>query len=152
MENDKKDAALEFLRSNELGVLATISSDGKPHARTVYYSADDDFSIHFLTYSNTRKAADLRKNPNAAFVITDPDAPSTMQIEGMVTDETETATLGPAMDRLLDVLRAKGDHFAPLTRMDPAAIRYYKLTPAWVRWGDFRIGEHSDEVFTQIPA
>ncbi|MBP6860305.1 MAG: pyridoxamine 5'-phosphate oxidase family protein [Candidatus Pacebacteria bacterium] len=149
---DKRDAALSFLKANDLGVLGTVSAAGAPRARAVYYSGNDDFSIQFLTYANTRKAQDLAANPIAAFVISDRDKPATLQMEGRVIDETETATLGSSMERLLDTLRAKGDRFAPITRLDPAVIRYYKLVPTWIRWGDFEIGEKTAEVMTDIEA
>ncbi len=150
--SDKRDAALAFLKANDFGVLATVSSVGSPRARALYYAGNDDFSVQFLTYANTRKAADLAENPIAAFVISDRDKPATLQMEGRVIDETMTATLGSGMERLLDTLRAKGDKFAPITRLDPAVIRYYKLVPTWIRFGDFEIGEKTSEVMTEIPA
>ena len=36
--------ARAFLQSHTAGILATVSSDGKPHASAVYYVADDNFN------------------------------------------------------------------------------------------------------------
>lgn len=148
--SDKREAALAFLKSQSLGVLATATLAAQPRARALYYAASDDFSLHFLTYANTRKAADLAENARAAFVVSDPEKPSTLQMEGTVTDESASATLGADMERLIDTLRAKGDRFAPLTRLDPATIKYYKFTPSWIRYGDFTVDERTAEVMTDI--
>jgi hypothetical protein len=48
------------------------------------------------------------------------------------------------------IFMAKGEHFPPLAHLDPGRALLYKLTPEWIRWGDFTKGESSDETFVTI--
>lgn len=146
----KRDEALEFLTAHNTGVLATVSREGAARARLVYYACDDQFQVYFLTYGNTRKAADLAAHPHAAFVIADTDAPRTLQIEGQVTDLSEMAGIDPALTDLLHTLQSNTKFGAPLTRFDPSTLKFYRITPDWVRWGNFTFGRGTDNVFTVL--
>lgn len=148
---DTTASARTFLTSHSLGVLSTLSPEGVPHARTMYYAADDHFNVFFLTTSGTRKVTDITHSAVAAFVVSNEDSPQTIQIEGTITDCTETATIDPVTHNLLNTLRARGEHFAPVTHLDMDGIRFYKLTPTWVRWGDFTHGQGTDAVLVEIP-
>ena len=142
-------AALAFLKSHRTGVLATLGN-GMPRARLVYYTGDDAFNVYFVTLANTRKAAELAANPHAAFVVAEESVPQTIQLEGTITDLTETATIDDTIATLVDTLMSNTAYNAPLTRFDPAVVRFYRLTPSWIRWGDFTSGYGSSAVFSEI--
>lgn len=142
--------ALAFLKAHKTGVLATLAASGHPHARTVYYASEDSFAVYFLTLASTRKAEDLRAHDRAAFVVSEEAVPQTLQLEGWVADLTETATVDPVLVELTRVLMSNSKFFAPLTRFDAAQIRFYKLTPEWIRWGDFTHGQGTEEVLSLI--
>lgn len=151
-DTDQKIRALAFLKACRTGVLATISPEGAPRARTIYYEPDDAFAVYFLTLDHTRKVADLRREPRAAFVISDDQAPDTLQIEGVVRDLTESASIDPAVRGLMETLQEKGAQFAPITHLDPGHhVRFYKLVPSWIRFGDF-VAQGDDAVFSELPA
>jgi general stress protein 26 len=149
-EIDIKTKAHAFLTSNTLGTLATVASDGSPRARSLYYATDDTFAVYFVTLSNTRKADDLAHNSAASFVVSNENIPATLQIEGTVENITDTAVLNETVHNILATLMKKGEHFAPVTRMDAARVEFYKLTPTWVRFGNFVIGEGNSEVFGDV--
>jgi general stress protein 26 len=149
-ENGKREEALSFLIGHSTGVLATVGKDSQPRARLVYYAADDAFRVHFITLANTRKAEDIAENPRAAFVVAETDAPRTIQLEGAVEDLTDTATIDPVLADLVNTLMSNTRFGAPLTRFDTAKLKFYRVTPDWVRWGDFTFGRGSDNVFTAI--
>lgn len=153
MEQDptgKRDDALAFLVDNETGVLATVSPEGTPRARLVYYTADDNFNVYFLTLANTRKVADIGANPHVAFTVSNTETPRTLQLEGTVTDLTETATNDPLLVSFVKMLSSKSTYGIPIERLDTATMRFFKITPQWVRWGDFTFGEGTDTVLTKI--
>lgn len=148
----KKAAALSFLNAHAAGVLATLSKDGAPRARTVYYAAGEDFAIYFLTLSKTRKIGDIEHNPRAAFVVSSEEMPQTIQIEGTVEDLTETATITPAIERLSQIMQKHGVLSAPLSHFSSGdKIVFYKLTPTWVRWGDFTDGIGDEAIYSEFP-
>jgi len=146
----KRDEALSFLTGHNTGILATVSREGAARARLVYYACDDAFQVYFMTFANTRKASDLAAHPHAAFVITETEVPRTLQIEGQVTDLSDEAGVDPALSDLVHTLQSNAKFGAPLTRFDPSTLKFYRITPDWVRWGDFTLGRGTDNVLTQI--
>lgn len=147
-EIDIKTKAREFLTNNTLGTLATVASDGSPRARSLYYATDDTFAVYFVTLTGTRKVDDLAHNSAAAFVVSDENIPATLQIEGTVENITDTAVLNETVHNILATLMKRGEYFAPVTHMDAGQVLFYKLTPTWVRFGNFVIGEGNREVFS----
>ena len=57
-----------FLKSNEIGRLATISSNGTPHVVPVSYLFKDDAFLIAVDYG-TRKLRNLRRNHRTALVV-----------------------------------------------------------------------------------
>ncbi len=57
-----------FLKNNEIGRLATISSDGTPHVVPVSYLFDDDAFLIAVDYG-TRKLRNLKQNRRTALVV-----------------------------------------------------------------------------------
>ena len=150
-EPDKKAAALAFLKSVSAGVLATLSESGQPRARLVYYSCDDTFNIFFLTFANTRKAEDLKAHSKAAFVIADTHLPRTLQIEGDVTNITNSPADDAVIETLFDHLQMNSKYYAPLARLDRSDVIFYRLTPSWIRFGNFTEGHTTSETQFDLP-
>lgn len=149
MNDSSKEAARSFIKAHTLGTLATVSETG-PHARTIYYATNDQFEIFFVTLAGTRKVVDINGDHRAAFVISDENAPQTLQMEGTLLELPDTTIADPMVKELLDTLMERGSHFAPVTHMDASSILFYKLTPTWMRWGDFTKADGSDEVFSTL--
>ncbi len=149
-DTDPKKQARSFLNEHSVGVLATVSSEGGPRARTVYYASTSNFQVFFFTLSGTRKVADINGDHRAAFVVSDTSAPQTLQMEGVLTELPDTTIADPIVKELMDTLMEKGAHFAPLTHLDASRILFYKITPTWIRWGDFTKGDGTDEVLLEI--
>ena len=148
---EMREEALGFLVNHDAGVLSTTSSAGQPRARLMYYTCDDSFNIFFLTLANTRKVSDLTSNPRAAFVVSETDIPRTIQIEGTAEDLTDTAPMDPLLTNFINELTAKRRRYGlPIEHFDMSVIKLYKLTPTWVRWGDFTFGQGTDQVLTEI--
>lgn len=146
----KREDALSFLVDHDTGVLATISRAGEPHARLLYYTCDDSFNVYFITLKDTRKASDIASNDKAAFVVSETEIPRTLQMEGTVADLTDTATVDPLLTDFVQRLTAHTTYNIPITRFDTSELKFYKLTPTWVRWGDFTFGQGTDTVLTEV--
>jgi len=146
----QKSDAVAFLKKNSYGNLATVSADGMPRVRTIYYACDDSLSVYFLTLANTRKVTDIHSNPHAAFVVTDAEKSQTLQIEGVFEEITDTATFGPILSDLTARLFPEGKESAPVAHMNPARPLFFRLVPTWVRFGDFTETKGSEEVFSNV--
>jgi general stress protein 26 len=146
----KREEALSFLVNHDTGVLATLSRANETHARMVYYTCDDAFNIYFITLKNTRKVSDLASNEQAAFVVSEMEVPRTIQIEGVVEDLTSSAVVDPLLTDFVHRLMSHDKYGIPLSHFDASELKFYRLTPTWVRWGDFTFGEGTDKVLTEI--
>ena len=123
---------LGFMREHWLATQASVSASGDPQAAVVGFVVTDAFELFFDTLTTSRKAANLRQHPRAAFVIggAAPGDERTVQLEG-VCDE-------PAGD---DLRRLKELYFVRFPdgrdRERSPAITYFRVRPAWIRYSDF---------------
>lgn len=127
-------ALLAFLRQYRYAVQASTSTAGAPQAAAVGIAVSDRFEIIFDTLRSTRKAANLRRNPNLAFVVgpLDAGAERTVQYEG-VADEPAGADL----DRLLDLYYEVFPD-GPSRRSWPG-LTYVRVRPVWIRYSDYSV-------------
>jgi pyridoxamine 5'-phosphate oxidase len=65
-------------------ILATVSADGQPSARTVLLRGLDDTGFVFYTNYDSRKGRELAENPRAALVFYWPELQRQVRIEGTV--------------------------------------------------------------------
>ncbi len=94
---DLKQRIYEIVKTPSLGVLATLTEDGKPWARYVTPWADQDLTLRLATFVGSRKVAQIKNNPNVHLTIgvTDPTAGKPyLQIAGTaaIKDDQQTKT------------------------------------------------------------
>jgi len=143
--------ALAFLKRHKTGVLATVGRDYKIQASMVYYVADDDFNIYFLTLTNSRKFEALNEHPQVAFTVATDDVPQTLQIEGMAADISLDEEEKKKKDALFEILNSN-QFYAPISKLDPAGLVMIWIRPTWVRWADYAFEEIGNRhIFKEIP-
>lgn len=132
--NTLKDSALTFLREKDriTAVIATATSAGDPHAATIYYFVEDDFSFYFLTAANTEKYNNLLENPKASIAIGFGPSYVTIQGHGTATllakaSDEENHAIALLKTRLFEV----GDTWPvfQLDAFDTEAIAVFKFIP-----------------------
>lgn len=144
--------ALAFLKRHKAGVLATVAKEYQVHASMVYYTADDDFNIYFLTLINSRKFEALSQHPQVAFTVATQDVPQTLQIEGMAMDISLDEEAAKKKDALFEILNSNEQFYAPLAKLDPAALVMVWIRPTFVRWADYAFEQAGDRhIFKEIP-
>lgn len=102
-----------LLAQSNLGVLATIKSDGRPQLSPVQPSYDpSDGVIRVSTTAKTAKIANLRRDPRATLEVTSPDGRAWATAEGTATlIGPGTDPQGPEVQALVDYYRAAaGEH------------------------------------------
>ncbi len=77
-----KKIALEFLRKNFTGTVATASLGADPFCSTVYFAVKDDFTIFFSTSHSTNKFKNITLNPKVAFSVGVGPEYQTLQLRG----------------------------------------------------------------------
>ncbi len=118
-----------FMRGCRLGVLSSISGEGWPQSALVGIAVTAELEIVFDTVRSSRKYANLRANPAAAFVI-GWTGERTLQYEG-VAEELG----GEELRRCREVYFAvwpEGER-----RMNWPDICYFVVKPRWIRFSDY---------------
>ncbi|HYE22084.1 MAG TPA: pyridoxamine 5'-phosphate oxidase family protein [Verrucomicrobiae bacterium] len=122
----------QYVKEQNLAVMATVSPDAKPEAAVVGFSETDNFELYIGTYEFSRKFQNIKKNSLVALVIGWDDG-KTVQYEG----EIEEVTNPDEIDEF------KRTHLAKM----PSAVKYLenenekflKVKPHWVRYTDLSI-------------
>jgi hypothetical protein len=106
--------------------------------------------VYFITLANTRKAGDIAHDPKVAFVVAESVLPRTLQIEGVAEDLTDSVGIDPIVTELVHTLQSNTKYGPPLERFDKSSLKYYRITPTWIRWGNFLFGQGTSEVLSEI--
>jgi general stress protein 26 len=83
--NNVKQRILDVVRKPHLSSFATITETGKPWVRYVIATAAEDLTLRFATDKNTRKVAQIQRNPEVHMTSGGADpttATEYVQIEG----------------------------------------------------------------------
>ncbi len=123
-------ALLAFLRTKKMGVVSTISPEGKPQAATVGIAVTDALEVLFDTLTTTRKVRNIRRSRSAAVVIGWDRDEITVQLEG-IADEPHGAELA----RLKETYFAA--HPGGRERERWPNITWVRVRPQWLRYSDF---------------
>lgn len=130
---------LRFLRAQPWAVEASVDTQGQPQAAVIGVAVTDKLELVFDTLSDSRKAANLRANPRIALVMGWDDG-QTVQVEGLAAEPT-----GDELRQLQDVYLHRfpdGLDSAPLS-----GITYFRVSPRWIRYSDFRTAPPTVVVF-----
>jgi uncharacterized protein YhbP (UPF0306 family) len=60
---------IKFVKNQKLLVLSTIDENGKPWSTNVYYSADKDLNLFFVSPPDTNHSKHIKNNSTVAFSI-----------------------------------------------------------------------------------
>lgn len=129
---------IEYVRAQGDGVVSTIGPDGAPQAAYVSITATDRCELVFDAKPESRKAANIRRDPRVAVVVGGPDG-TTLQCEGLadLPEEHERDRCAAAYVRAFP-------EFEQSLRDGVIVIR---VRLAWARHGDFRgVASSSREV------
>jgi general stress protein 26 len=123
---------LQFMRSHSLAVQASVSPSGAPQAAVVGMVVSDDLHVFFDTVDTSRKAQNLRRNPEISFVIgglLNGDE-RTVQYEG-IADEPR----GVELESLKELYFKRFPDGRE--RQSWPGLLYIRAKPTWVRYSDF---------------
>jgi general stress protein 26 len=143
--SDSRSKIVDFLTKNHLGVLATASLSGKPHAVAVYYVIDSDLNFFFITKENTEKHKNLQQNPNASLAVYDAKTQTTLQVDGQVTLDEDPQSF---MNVFTQILRISMDMsegaVPPISKLKAGEHHLYRLSPKNMRLAEYTKPEHGN--------
>ncbi|HVE05551.1 MAG TPA: pyridoxamine 5'-phosphate oxidase family protein [Rhizomicrobium sp.] len=122
-----------FIARQRYGVVATVQGDGATESALVGIAVSSELEIYFDTLGDTRKAANLRRDPRVSFVI-GWDNEQSVQLEG-IADEPKGDDL-VALKRIYYAAWPDGP-----TRESWPGITWFRIKPHWIRFSDFNRAE-----------
>lgn len=136
--NGSSEHLTDFLNKHSVGVLATCTPNGKPHAATVYLTYDRQFNIYFLTKKDTQKSRNLQSNNQAAIAIYDAASQTTVQAEGAVIEVTDPDQVAWVMNDIWRIaLSISPTSAPPQARLVAGGYIAYKLITPSLRMATF---------------
>ena len=119
---------IAYVSAHPDAVVATLGPDGEPQAAYLPVVATSTGELVFDARDDSRKVANIRRDPRVAVVLGGPDG-TTVQLQGAA-DEPEGA----------DFERCAAAYSAayPSSSIGSPGIVVVRVTPDWTRFGDYR--------------
>lgn len=121
-----------------MGVLSTAGSKSTVWGAAVYYLADKDLNIYFVTRTGTFKYKNIKAQPYAALTVADAEDQITVQLSGKV----EQMPINKYMDTYFDkfaAMRLGSDDqsVSPIDKVHEGGYIPLQLTPSYLRYADY---------------
>lgn len=139
--DDARQRMLAYMQAHITMTIATASTEGVPHAATVFY-ANDGFDLYYVSDTDTVHGSDALANPRV-FVTISQDYDDWQAIQGIQL-RGRAELLSEGFER---AAQAYADKFPFISAFPPDALTYWKITAQWVRMVDNTIAfAHKDEI------
>ncbi len=139
VDPDQQTKVLDFIAGNPVGVISTVSIEGKPWGSPVYVIADELLHFYFVTRSSTAKYENLKNNPTVALTVVNSDSQQAVQLSGEVTEIPH----GEHKHRLLQrIMQAHPDGagegwLPPVAKLESGTYAMCQVTPRHLQFVDF---------------
>ena|SRR3989338_4087033 len=137
----KKEKVLNFIKKNILGVISTVSLEGKPESAVMVISQKNNLELIFQTPNNYRKYINLKYNPHVAIVFGfDLEEFTTVQYEGIAEE-----VYGKEIDKCRKIHVAKNPKSIDYAYLPQN--KYFIVSPIWIRYWNFNTNERFELTF-----
>jgi uncharacterized pyridoxamine 5'-phosphate oxidase family protein len=135
-----REEVLRFLRSHHMGVLSTVSQDGKPWGAAIYFLVDDELTFYFVTRAETYKYKNLEDNPYVALTIADEPGQTTVQLAGKVTPLPFEHYQEIVFREMPKQIKPEGDETweFPIDKLKAGDFMPMVLTPDKLQFADYK--------------
>jgi len=153
VKRQRIELAYNFLRTQLVAHIGTISTTNLPHVAPVYFMVDPTLNFYFVTQMNTVKFKNLKYNPIIALEVTDSNSLRTVQARGKASiclDQKESISVINQISKTVqyNVL------WTPPTILHNfnSSATVVKFQPEWLRLADFRelTPKRIEEIFIPI--
>lgn len=132
--------ALKFLAEHTMGVLSTCDINGNVHGAAIYYIAESETSIYFVSKSLTTKVKNIALNRNVALTITYAPLAQTLQITGVAHQETDQNTVDYVFENIVKLRLYGGEMLKPpvTALQDSGDYVVMRITPTEAKFSDYK--------------
>jgi len=149
-DDDTRAAITAFLAAHSTLTLATLGPDHRPLAASLFYAADPELRLYWLSAASSRHSQNLAENPAVAVTVhTETWSWTTIagvQMEG----QAARVAAGEAWQAAWRLYQAKFPFVVEL-EAEASKSEFYVFTPNWMRLVDNGRGfGHKSEIGTRI--
>lgn len=140
---DIKRQALTLLATCRTASLATVDTDGQPHAANIQYAFDGQLNLYFVSSPDAAHSRHIAQKPAVAVAVYDHHDSEPALIHGLQLHARATAISDPVeRAKALALYTARFPFITTEPKLAAAVERqsFYKLTPTWLRLIDNRRG------------
>jgi uncharacterized protein YhbP (UPF0306 family) len=135
---ERQDRIYSFLKGNGVGVLASIDPTGMPHATVIYHTIDQDFTMWFLTKTNTNKHANLLRDNRVMLVVFDPVSQTTAQVSGNAFEVRNGQAINDiAAAIFMTSLKTSQGGIPPIAKLNAGEYTAFKIKPEEIRMASY---------------
>lgn len=149
MNGEASERLWAFLQAHNTMTVATVGPAGEPQAAAVFYAADRNLNLYFLSSPNSRHSQNLLREPRVAATI-QADGQQWQEIQGLQIEGSACPVEGSR--QIIHAWRVYAGRFPFLKGLVDGAVnripqvlrgpvansRFYVLEPNWIRLIDNR--------------
>jgi len=140
-----------FLAEHYSGVVATADTAANPHAAVVYYLSQPDFTLSFVTKSETQKYKNIEENKQVSFVIYDEKTQTTLQISGHVVAVEEIEEKRETIRNMTNTsIALSGQLLPPAYKLTAGDYMVLKLIPAVMKMAIYARSEETEDLYETL--
>ncbi|MFZ1323641.1 MAG: pyridoxamine 5'-phosphate oxidase family protein [Candidatus Saccharimonadales bacterium] len=132
------ETAIQFLRSQDLGVISTVDRTGNVHGAFVHYIVDRSEQVYILTKSDTSKGRNIYAHSQVALTVHQTDTLKTLQLSGLAEVETDLGIRDMVFGH---IVRPRSYLFKklmpPVTKLDAGTYVVIRIRPMTVSYHDY---------------
>lgn len=151
--SDRKQRIYNFLRTNPIGVLSSVTPDGNPHGTVIYYKIEEDFTVSFITKAQTRKYDNLKRNNHIMLTVFEPKTQTTAQINGLAIETTDSYEINAIAGAIQAAsLKTSDAGMPPIAKLDAGDYVAFKIKPVQISMAVYSRPDPGDysELFESI--
>lgn len=132
--------ASTFLLEHTIGTLSTVDSEGNAHGAVIYYVAEGEMNIYFVSKTGTGKVQNILIHPQVSFTIFDAPNAQTLQISGTARPETDQATIDYIFDTVVKKRPYNGAMLLPpVTALQNSGdYTVIRISPTEAKYSNYR--------------
>lgn len=132
--------ATTFLLEHTIGTLSTVDTEGNAHGSVVYYLAEGEMNIYFVSKTETAKVRNISLHQQVALTIFDAPSAQTLQIRGTAHPESDKATIQYIFDNIVKLRPYNGAMLMPpVTALkDSGEYVIVRITPTEAKFSDYK--------------
>ncbi len=151
MEKDAKQKVKEFLAEHPAGVLSTVGKDSSPYSTTIYFVADNELNIYFLSKSETKKIENIKVNNRVMLVGFEAKTQTNVQISGTAQELKDGSDSQNIFQQILEITRkTSGAEVPPVSKLFAGPYVIYKIKPKQINYSVYNQKDLEMAVFETI--